>query len=70
MSSQGEARAHALTHLGLDPCVVCICSKAEFANAKTLGHHLREFHNISLKELCDKDNPANVLENPKRSIKE
>ena len=69
MSSQGEARAHALTHLGLTPCVVCVCSKAEFSNAKTLGHHLREFHNISLKELRDKDNPANVLENPQRSIK-
>ena len=69
MSSQGEARAHALTHLRLAPCVVCVCPKAEFSNAKTLGHHLREFHNVSLKELRDKDTPANVLENPRCSIK-
>ena len=69
MSSQGEARAHALGHLGLSTTPVCACKKAEFSSAKTLGHHLREFHNVSLKELRDKDNPMNILENPKCSIK-
>ena len=41
MTSQGEIRAHALTHLDLHSAPICSCSKSSFSNAKTLGYHLR-----------------------------
>ena len=62
MTSQGEIRAHALTHLDLRSTPICSCSKNSFSNAKTLGHHLWKFHNISLDALRDKTNPQPILE--------
>ena len=70
MTSQGEIRAHALTHLDLRSAPTCSCSKNTFSNAKTLGHHLRKFHNISLDALRDKINPQPILESVTRPHKQ
>ena len=69
LGSQGEARAHALCHLDRGTSPICRCSKNTFSNAKTLGSHLRKFHNVSLKALCQ-DPPVPLLENPEHPIKE
>ena len=70
MTSQGEIRAHALTHLDLRSTLICSCPKNSFSNAKTLGHHLRKFHNISLDALRDKTNPQPILESVTRPLKQ
>ena len=70
MMYQGEIRAHALTHLDLRSAPICSCSKNTFSNAKTLGHHLRKFHNISLDALRDKINPQPILESVTHPLKQ
>ena len=68
MSSQGEARAHVMAHEDLGTAPVCSWSKSIFSNAKTLGTHLRRFHNVTLAKLRQEGNPLNILENPMHSI--
>ena len=70
MTSQGEIRAHALTHLDLCSAPICSCGKNTFSNAKTLGHHLRKFHNISLDALHSPQNPQPILENVQCPLKQ
>ena len=70
MTSQGEIRAHALTHLDLCSAPICSCPKNSFSNAKTLGHHLQKFHNISLDVLRDKSNPQPILESVTHPLKQ
>ena len=70
MTSQGEIRAHALTHLDLRSTPICSCGKNLFSNAKTLGHNLRKFHNISLDALRSPQIPQLILENVQRPLKQ
>ena len=67
LGSQGEAHAHGLVHLNLSTGVVCQCQKT-FSNAKTLGTHLRQFHNISLAAVHRPTNPQPILEDPTHRI--
>ena len=70
MTSQGEIRTHGLTHLDLRSAPICSCGKNTFSNAKTLGHHLRKFHNISLDALHSPQNPQLILENVQCPLKQ
>ena len=68
MSSQGECRAHVLSHRTVRSSPICTCAKATFANAKTLATHLRHIHNVDLDEL-HRAPPSNVIEDPVRPLR-
>ena len=67
MSSQGECRAHVLSHRTVRSSPICTCAKATFANAKTLATHRRRIHNVDLDELR-RAPPSNVIEDPARPL--